>query len=264
MIVLPTERKKVNGLLEPRKMLIFSAPKIGKTEMCSFLPESLIVDLESGSTFYECAAIDVKNEANKEGKHPIMYYLELAATIKKANQDAGKKIYDYIIIDPLTILEDMSTELATNEYKKSAIGKNFTGTNIVTELAQGSGYGFQRIQFERLYKAFDNLAEKCLVLLAHVKVSSIAKKGDTLIAKDISLTGKLKTLITSDMDAIGYLYRNKTANQNILSFLSEEQDLATGSRVPYLSGKEIVISEKIDGKLITHWDLIFPSLKEQK
>ena len=66
----------------------------------------------------------------------------------------------------------------------------------------------------------------------------------------------------SDSDAIGFMFRNKSEPQNILSFKTSETDLATGSRLEYLSGKEFVISEKKD-RLITHWDLIFPSLSSK-
>lgn len=73
----------------------------------------------------------------------------------------------------------------------------------------------------------------------------------------------MKGIVTSDADAIGFMFRSKESNQNILSFKTSETDLATGSRQPYLSGREIIISEKVDGKLITHWEEIYPSLKRQ-
>lgn len=58
------------------------------------------------------------------------------------------------------------------------------------------------------------------------------------------------------------MFRNKETNQNILSFKSSETDLATGSRQPYLTGRDIVISELKDGVLETHWQEIYPSLKQ--
>lgn len=263
MIVLPTQPTSFQGELEPTRMLIFGQPKIGKSSLVLNLPNSLLIDLESGSKFYTGMKIDIKEEALKEKMNPISYYLKVAEAIKKANQDAGKKVYDFIIIDPLTVLEDMATTYATSEYKKSAIGKNFTGSNIVKELANGAGYGWQRDCFEMLYKAYDGLAEKCLILLAHVKTASIQKKGESLNAKDVNLTGKLKLMVTGDMDASGYLYREKSSNQNILSFLTDEQDLVTGTRIPRLSGKNVLISEMKDGQLVTYWNKIFPSIDKK-
>lgn len=265
MITLPTEATKPVGVLEPSRLMIFGQPKIGKTRLFMDLPNSLMVDLEEGSKYYAGMKINVKEEAMKEGKHPVAAYLEIANLIKKANQDAGKKVYDFIGIDTLTVLEDWATIHATSEYKKSAIGKNFSGGNIVKELSQGAGYSWQRDSFEMLYKAFDGLANKCLILFAHVKTASIQKKGETLNAKDVNLTGKLKLMITSDMDATGYMYREKSSNKNALSFLTDEQDLVTGSRIPALAGKTFLISEVKEGDVFeSYWEKIFPSIKETK
>lgn len=67
----------------------------------------------------------------------------------------------------------------------------------------------------------------------------------------------LKTLVCADMDAIGYMYRHKDGDKNILSFKSSEQDLATGSRSKHLRNEEFVISELRDDTLVTYWDNIF-------
>lgn len=263
MITLPTEATQFDGELEPSRMMIFGQPKIGKTRLFLDLPNSILVDLEEGSKFYNGLKINVKEEAMKEGIGPIGAYRQIAALIKKANQEAGRKVYDFIGIDTLTVLEDWATSLATAEYKKSAMGKSFTGSNVVKELAQGAGYSWQRDAFETLYKEFDGLANKCLILFAHVKTASIQKKGESLNAKDVNLTGKLKLMITSDMDATGYMYREKSSNKNALSFLTDEQDLVTGSRIPSLAGKTFLISEvKEGGEFTSYWEKIFPSIKK--
>lgn len=265
MINLPTEKRKVNGQIEPRKMMIFSQPKTGKSSNLGKLPKSLIVDYESGANYYECMSIDVKAEAAKLNVGPITFHNQLAAEIKKANLENGSPVYDFIILDTMTELENLATNLATHLYKSTTIGKNFTGTNCVVELPNGQGYNYLRLAFEQLLQPFDNLAGKCLIYSGHAKSASITKKGETLTAKDINLTGKLKMIIAADMDCTGFLYRKKGGKENILSFYSEEQDLVTGSRIPELSGKELVISTMNDkNELTTHWHLIFPSLKEQK
>lgn len=263
MIQLPRERRVVEGQVEPRKMLIFSNPKVGKTSCLGLLPNSLIIDLEGGANYFECMSIDVKAEAIKLGIGPITFLKQLAAEIQKANTANGKPVYDFIIVDTTTALENMAEVLATYNYKQSAIGKSFEGNNVVTQLAQGQGYNYLRTSFEELISPFDSLAGKCLIYSGHAKSSSIAKKGDTLTAKDINLTGKLKLIVTGDMDCTGNMYRKKGTKQNILSFFSEETDLVTGSRIPELSGKELVISEMSeDNKLTTHWEKIFPSIAE--
>ena len=67
----------------------------------------------------------------------------------------------------------------------------------------------------------------------------------------------------SDSDAIGVLYRAKeNPNQVIISFETNERDLATGARSKHLRQQKFVISELVDDKVITHWDKIYLHLKE--
>jgi len=67
----------------------------------------------------------------------------------------------------------------------------------------------------------------------------------------------LKTIVAAGADAIGYLFRDKENNQNIISFKSHEQDLASGARPPHLRNQEFIISELKGNKIITYWDKIF-------
>jgi len=247
-------------VVEPRRLFIFSQAKVGKTSLMAQLPNSLIIDLEEGSSTYESAYIDVKSLAVKEGKKPIVILAEINS---KLREEAVKGFqYDFIVIDTTTALEEIARSYATEMYKTTVAGKNFTGHDVVTELSNGQGYEILRNAFKKIYDQFSGLASKCLILVGHVKNASINKEGKDLQARDIQLTGKLKTIVCQDADAIGYMYRNKDTNDNILSFRTSEQDLATGARLEHLSGKEFVISTKKDGKLITNWELVFPSLQK--
>lgn len=263
MIELSRERRAAKNL-EPRKLLIFGMPKVGKTELCMQLPNSLLIDLEGGSDFYEGTAIDVKAAARKLGLDMLGALKEVTISLEKQFKDNNNTpVYDYIILDNTTELEDIANALACINYKNTLIGKNWQGNNI-TLLPNGAGEGFLRDAFETIYKRFEGYFNKSLIIIAHVKNASITKNGVDLQAKDLNLRGKLKLIVSSDMDAIGYLYRSKSSNINMLSFITNEQDLATGSRCQYLAGKEFKISEKNEnGTVTTHWDDIYPSLKEK-
>lgn len=260
MIELPKTKTKP-GIVEPKKLVIFSHPKIGKTSLVASLPNSLIIDLEDGSEYYECASINVKKLALEQGKT----LLEILSEVKTSLVEAKSKgvSYDFIILDTTTVLEQIARDLALSLYKNTNIGKGFKGTDVVSELPNGAGYEWLRLAFDKIYKGFTTIPNKCLILLGHVKSASISKDGKDLQAKDIQLTGKLKLIVNSDADGTGFLRRDKESNKNILSFKTSETDLITGTRIPYLSGKEIVISEIKDNNILeTHWEEIFPSLKK--
>lgn len=240
---------------DPRRLVIFSPPKCGKTELVAGLQNSLLIDLEDGSEYVDTDKINIIKEANKTGKTNYQVLIELIGeldTIKKSGQT-----FDYVILDTATALEDIAKDLAAEMYRKNPIGKNWTGTDILT-LPQGAGYQWIRMAFDKLYNSFQPYAKKCLILLTHVKDASINKEGKEIMLRDVQLTGKLKTIVAANADAIGFLYRAKSGNENILSFKHGNEDLVSGARSKHLSGKEFIISKKNeDETLETYWDEIF-------
>ena len=245
----PTPPSNVN----PRRLFIFSNPKVGKSSLLAALPNSLLIDAEDGSNFLHAAKINIIEEAVKQKKPPYTILKEVSEQLAKSTHR-----YDYICLDTATALEDIAKELAVILYKNTPMGKNFTGTEVQS-LANGAGYMYVREAFEKLYQLFDPYAAKCLILTGHVKKASITKEleGKELSARDIDLIGKLKNIVCSQSDAIGFLYRRRESTQNILSFRTSEDDLATGARPEHLRNQEIVISEYIDGKVVTYWDKVF-------
>lgn len=254
----PQTAKRTNA----RRMLVVGSSKIGKTSALMQLPNCLVIDLESGASSYDGMSVNIQEIAMKLSKEqdiPIMEaklqaYFETIQAIRESDH-----VYDYIVVDNTTRLEDMAAYYATLLYKKSTIGKNFKGDDVVTELEKGSGYGWLRIAFiDRLIEAIEGLAAICTIYVGHVKKSSITKNDVSITAQDLELTGKIKTLLVSDMCATGFLRREKSTNKNILSFKTSESDLLTGARIPHLAGKEFLLSEvSEDGTLVTYWDNIF-------
>jgi hypothetical protein len=76
-----------------------------------------------------------------------------------------------------------------------------------------------------------------------------------VMSANIDLTGKIKSLICANADAIGYMFRK--GNQVFLSFKTNEETTC-GARPEHLRNAEIVISEANDkGEIVTHWDEIY-------
>jgi len=255
--VAPSAPKTKNA----KRMLIASQPKVGKTSAVMALPNCLVIDLESGADQYPGMSIDVNEIAKKISAENDIPYLEakLEAYFSVVNEIKNMDHkYDYIAIDNTTRLEDMASYYATMLYKKSTIGKNFKGEDVVSELPSGGGYLWLREAFDRLVDAVDGLPRICNIYIGHLKKSSITKNDQSITALDLELSGKGKTILTSLMDANGFLRREKSTNKNILSFKTSETDLLTGARTMHLRGNEFLLSELTDdGKFITYWDKIF-------
>jgi hypothetical protein len=237
-IVLPTKKvgpQRVN----PKRLIIYSKPKTGKTSAFAGLDENLIIDLENGSDYVEALKIQVSS---------LQELLDAGKAIKAAGNP-----YKYVTIDTVTALEDMVGPLAIKLYRQTSMGKNYDGDNILS-LPNGAGYLYLRQAFFQVLDFIDTLAPH-IILAGHIKDKQVDDKGEMVLAANIDLTGKIKSLICANADAIGYMYRK--GNKTILSFKTSEE-VTCGARPEHLRNEEIVVSEMNDkGELEFHWDKIY-------
>ncbi len=237
MVVLPTERVKAESK-SPRKMLIYSSPKVGKTTAGAMLDNNLTLDFEDGATFVDSMKINIPN-------------LETLSEVVKAIKEA-KNPYRYGTVDTTTRLEEMVLPLALSNYKKTPMGVNFKGDNVLT-LPNGGGYLYLREAYTQVINIIDSLFPR-VIYFGHLKDKVLEKAGKEVSARDIDLTGKIRNIACANADAIGYMYRKE--NKTIVSFITTEE-IICGARPEHLRNQEIVLLEEIDGKLISHWDKIY-------
>jgi hypothetical protein len=237
-IVLPTSKVKAERQ-NPKRMVIYSKPKTGKSTSFAGLDNNLILDLENGTDYIDALKVKINS-------------LQDLKEAGKAIKDAGYP-YKYITVDTVTALEDMIQPLAISLYQKTPMGKNFTGDSVTT-LPNGAGYLYIRQSFFQVLDFIDTLAPH-IILSGHIKDKVVDDKGEMVMSANIDLTGKIKSLICSQADAIGYMYRK--GNKSILSFKTNEE-VTCGARPEHLRNEEIVITEMNEkGELEFHWDKIF-------
>ena len=110
MIELPKQKIKASSQ-SPRNLIIFSKPKVGKTELVAQLDNALLIDLEKGSNYVDAMKIKVNS---------IKQLDEVGEAIIKDNYP-----YKYIVLDTITALEDMCIPYAEELYAQKAIGKKW-------------------------------------------------------------------------------------------------------------------------------------------
>lgn len=137
MANLPTGKIKATRT-NPKKMILFGNPKIGKTTALADLDNCLLLDIEGGSDFVDAMKIDVIEESINEGILPILSLRRIIKQIAAANEENGGYIYKFIALDTVTALEDMVLPLAGKMYQNTAIGKNWKGDDV-TLLPNGAG-----------------------------------------------------------------------------------------------------------------------------
>lgn len=246
-LAMPEEKKKIilpreispAKFISPKRLLIYSPPKAGKSTITAALKDNLMLDLEEGTDFlsamrYQCTNID--------------QVFEFAEAVKTSGQK-----YKYLTVDTVTALEAMCIPLAKRIYTNTPQGKNFKGENVL-HLPDGGGYIFLRHAMEMMLDMLQNSCER-LILLGHLKDKFLGKAGVEVSAKDIDLTGKIKNIACANADAIGYLYRK--GKDTILSFKTAE-DIICGARPKHLNNQEFTVAtEQPDGTLRISWNAIY-------
>ena len=237
-IVLPTKKVKAERV-NPKRLIIYSKPKTGKTTAFAGLENNLLIDLENGADYVEALKVKITS---------LQELLEAGKAIKEAG-----KPYKYVTIDTVTALEDMVMPLAIKLYRATSMGKSYDGDNVLS-LPNGAGYLYLRQAFFQVLDFIDTLAPH-IILSGHIKDKQVDDKGEMVLAANIDLTGKIKSLICANADAIGYMYRK--GNKTILSFKTSEE-VTCGARPEHLRNEEIVVTEMNEkGELEFHWDKVF-------
>ena len=221
MITLPKQKVKATRK-SPKNMVIYGPPKIGKTTALSQLDDCLIIDLEDGSDMVDALKVQVND-------------LSELTEVGKAIMKDGRP-YKYIAIDTITKLEEWCEEDAKRIYMATPMGKNFEQKNpgaSVLSLPNGAGYLYLRIAYKKWIDRLNKLADH-VILIGHLKDKMLEKKGKEVAAKDLDLTGKIKSITCANADAIGYIYRED--DETMVSFNSLD-DVTAGSRCDHLKGQ---------------------------
>jgi len=252
MIELPKEITK-STRINPKTMVLFSQPKTGKTTIVAALKDCLTIDLEEGSDFVDALKFDVVKEAKKAEKLPIVVLKELINAIKEANNEKGDYVYKFIAIDTVTALEDIVLPLANKMYKDTPMGRNWDGVDVTT-LANGAGYRYTRNALSTVLNELEDICDT-LVILGHTKDKDVEKGGELITERSLDLTGKSSSILCSQVDTIGYVYRDE--NETVIDF-KPSQSIIIGSRSDHLKDKKIVVAVSDEaGNVKVDWSQIF-------
>ncbi len=252
MIELPTTKVKASRI-NPKKIILFSNPKSGKTTAVAALENNLILDLENGSEFLDALKINVLQLARDNNKTPLTVLKEIINTIRESNEKKGGYTYKFITLDTVSALEDIALELANILYRKTPMGRNWTGDDV-TKLPNGAGYQYLREAMDVILNEIEPLCDT-LIILGHLKAKFVEKEGKEMESRGLALTGKIASILCSQVDAIGYVYRDD--NKTLVNFAPSES-LIVGSRPDHLKNQTITLIESDkDGKLTIDWSKIF-------
>ena len=250
-MALPTKKTEIVSQ-DPRNLIIFSNPKAGKSSSIAQLPDTLILDLEDGYKYLNNCYVQ-----------PIETVTDLYNTAKALKTEQHN--FKFVAIDTVTKLEDIALPLAKKLYQDTTMGQNWNGDSVL-KLPNGAGHLYLREAMQKIISWFE-LPGINLILVGHVKDKSITEGGTELTVKNLDLAGKISTILSAKSDAIAYLYRD-TETGDLMANFGDMNSVLTGARMPHLAGRTIQLAERKmndngEWQIITHWDRIFPSLKNE-
>ena len=211
MALKKVKRKVVSQ--NPKVMLLYGAPKVGKTTALSQLEDCLIIDTEGGANMVDGYGMEANNR-----EHLI--------EILKAAKDGHD--YKYVAIDTIDKVATWAEKTVCQEENVSA----------VQDLAFGKGFALVREKVLNTVSALKEIFPH-VIIIGHRKWARAVVDSKAIVEPEsLDLTGKLKNMLMADCDAIGYVYRDDEKGDLMVSFKGNEA-LEAGSRSPHLRGKEI-------------------------
>ena len=219
MALKKVKRKAVSQ--NPKSLLLYGAPKVGKTTALSQLKDCLIIDTEDGANMIDGYIETVKTREE---------LIELLQEAQKGHD------YKYVAIDTID-------RIATWAEKSVCKEENVVG---IADLPFGKGFGLVREKVLNTVSILKDIFPH-VIIIGHRKWARAIVDGKSIVEPEsLDLTGKLKNMLMADCDAIGYVYRDDEKDNLMVTFKVNDA-LEAGSRSPHLRGKEMQLK----------WNLIY-------
>ena len=207
MALTKTKRKPL--AVNPKILLLYGPPKVGKTTMLSQLGDCLVIDTEKGSHMLEGYFHGVDNKE------------ELMEFYKEASDNHEYRIFALDTIDKVV---EWTTKEVVAECQ----------VDDIADLPYGKGYGMVR---ERTMNNIRKLQSLCpqTIIVGHRKTAAAVDNSTAVDPETLDLSGKLRNQIMAQSDAIGYMFRDDE-DKLMVSFKAAHA-VEAGSRCEHLKGK---------------------------
>jgi DNA polymerase III delta prime subunit len=207
MALKKTKRKPL--AVNPKILLLYGPPKVGKTTVLSQLNDCLVIDTERGSHMLEGYFHGVDNKE------------KLLEFYKDASEGHDYKVFALDTIDKIV---EWTTKEVVSECQ----------VDDIADLPYGKGYGMVR---ERTMNNIRKLQSLCpqTIIVGHRKTAAAVDNSTAVDPETLDLSGKLRNQIMAQSDAIGYMFRDDE-DKLMVSFKAAHA-VEAGSRCEHLKGK---------------------------
>ncbi len=213
--ILNIEPTKVSKDLQGKYILIYGAPKVGKTSFSVQMPKNLLLAFEHGfNALGGIKAVDIDKWAT------------FKQVIRQLRQPEAKEMYSTITIDTATIAYTMCEDFICTQQNINRIG----------DLPYGAGYGLVEKEFQDCLRQITQMGYG-IVLIAH-SVPRVEKTPEgseiEIVSPDLPKRGY--KVINQLVDIIGYIdiIWDKEGNEKRVLYTRKTSQIMAGSRFKYL------------------------------
>lgn len=203
--------------LKGKYVLVYGAPKVGKTSFAARFKKNLLCAFEMGY-----------NAIDGIYAQPIQKWSDFKLLLRQLEQPAAKEKFDTVTIDTASIAYDLCEQFvcAQNSVQK------------ISEIPWGQGYTQVKSEFESSLRKITMLGYG-LILIAHQEIRKETIDGNDIEFYSPALNKRCYEICNRLVDVIGYIAVEWDAEGNSERWLYTRQTprVVAGSRYKYLAPK---------------------------
>ena len=242
--ILNLEPTTISRDLKGKYVLIYGAPKVGKTSFAAKFKKNLLCAFEMGY-----------NAIGGIYAQPIQKWSEFKLLLRQLEQPAAKEKFDTVTIDTASIAYDLCEQFVCAQ----------NGVQKISEIPWGQGYTQVKAEFESCLRKITMLGYG-LILIAHQEIRKETIDNNDIEFYSPALNKRCYEICNRLVDVIGYIAVEWDADGNAERYLYTRQTprVVAGSRYKYLApkikfgyqelvdaiGDAIDQSEKLDGAIV--------------
>lgn len=215
--ILSLQPSKISRNLKGKYVLVYGAPKIGKTSFAAKFKKNLLCAFEMGF-----------NAIDGIYAQPINKWSEFEQVLRQLEKPAAKEMFDTITIDTVSIAYSLCEKYICEQNDVQKIG----------DIPWGQGYGLVKSKFEACLRKI-TLMGYGLILITHQEVKK-EKDGEDEIEKYAPALDKRAYEICNRLvDVIGYIAQewDEDGTEHRYLYTRQTPRIVAGSRFKYLAPK---------------------------
>lgn len=214
------EPSKISRDLKGKFLLIYGAPKTGKSTFGSQLPRALFLNFEQGTN----ALAGIRGV-------PILRWTDFKKVLSQLRKPQAKEMYDSIIVDTASIAWQLCEQYICQR----------ESVDNIREVPWGQGWNMVKAEFSECWREITLLGFGIL-FIAHAKDKPTEmrdEEGNPITAVAPDLPNNAYTIINSIVDIIGYLQVQMSMDGSTERYLYTRSTptIFAGSRYQYLAPK---------------------------